>query len=286
MVEQPADKLITRRQFLKKIVAVAGGAVAVGGGIAAFKFDTYDLKITNVNIPIADLPDSFSGFRIAHMTDFHCRDGVRYEYLKRVAASANSLKPDIIVLTGDYVSHERKDIPPVMELIDSLRAKYGKLAVLGNHDHWTDAAMTREYLRKSGAVDLTNTNVLIGKGGEEICFAGVGDVWEDTQKIDEAYHSVPENIPRILLSHNPDYAEVMPAGYRTDFMISGHTHGGQVVLPLYGAPILPSDYGQKYASGLVEGPHCRVYISRGIGFIHKFRWNCRPELPVFTLVKA
>lgn len=273
-----ASKL-TRRNLMK--AGMAGGlGIAASGG---FMLDTYDIRISNASVSISDLPDSFDGFKIVHLTDIHCRKMVSYEYLQKVFRMAAAEKPDMYMLTGDYVSHNEKDIPRVMKLIAGLEAESGKVAVLGNHDHWTNAPLTIRMLEESGVKVLTNRNLRIEKGGAEICVAGVGDLWEDEQKLEEAYEGIPETTPRLLMSHNPDYAEKMPAGYRTDLMISGHTHGGQVALPIYGPPVLPSKYGQKYAAGLVQGPRCPVYISRGVGFIAYFRWNCPPEISIITL---
>lgn len=274
-----SDRTTSRRNFLKIAAAGGLGALAYGG----VKFDTYEYRTTRTSINIRDLPIEFEGFTIVQLTDIHCRKMVSYEYLRKVFAAANLIQPDLFMLTGDYISHNEKDIPRVMNLIAGLEAPHGKVAVLGNHDHWTNVNMVISGLEDSGAKVLTNKNARFQRGAAEICVAGVGDLWEDAQNLDEAYRGIPENMPRLLMSHNPDYAEEMPPGYRTDLMISGHTHGGQVSLPIYGPPILPSKYCMKYASGLVQGPHCPVYVSRGVGFIAYFRWNCPPEISVLTL---
>lgn len=280
------DTTLTRRSFIKKSI-LYGGAASAAASLGAFSFfDTYDLRVTKITIPVNDLPENFIGYTIAQMTDFHCRDQIRFDYLKKAVLTAAAAKPNLFVLTGDYVSHERKDIPRIMELFGPLQAEHGKLAVLGNHDHWTGAALTRKHLAAAGAEDLTNANKIIARGNDSVCIAGVGDLWEDAQDLGAAYGGVPETTPRILLSHNPDYAETMPEGHRTDIMLSGHTHGGQVVVPYLGAPVVPSNFGQKFASGLVTGKRCRVYVSRGVGFIFKFRWNCPPEISLITLTRA
>ena len=113
----------------------------------------------------------------------------------------------------------------------------------------------------------------------------MGDLWEDRVSFNDALAGVPEDMPRIVLSHNPDVAETMPAGFRVDLMCAGHTHGGQVWVPTLGTPIVPSRYGSKYAGGLVQGPHCRVLVSRGVGMaILPVRFRVRPELVVIDLV--
>jgi hypothetical protein len=110
---------------------------------------------------------------------------------------------------------------------------------------------------------------------------------EDDQFLETSLLRTPKDAPRILMSHNPDYAEQLPAGVRVDLMVSGHTHGGQVNLPLYGAPLVPSAYGKKYQQGLVQGPNCPVYVSRGVSTIWpKVRFNCRPEISLLEIVAA
>jgi hypothetical protein len=277
---------ISRRKFLKFALAGAAGVTGAGATAGAFSFDTYDLKVSHSAVPIKGLPKEFDGFRIAHLTDLHNGPGIKLDYLSRAIDVASSLAPDLFVLTGDYVTAQEVYIRPVMKLIEKLSAPYGKLAVLGNHDHWANAELTRNCLKEAGATEITNTNIILSRAGAQICVAGVGDLWEDSQRLYAAFRGVPEEMPRLLLSHNPDYAEEMPGGYRVDLMISGHTHGGQVVLPLLGAPFAPSRYGQKYCSGMKQGKYCRVYISRGIGCIRAIRFNCPPELPVLTLIPA
>jgi hypothetical protein len=123
--------------------------------------------------------------------------------------------------------------------------------------------------------------------GESLCIAGVGDVWTDEVSFTKALRGIPEDMPRIVLSHNPDVAETMDSHHRVDLMLSGHTHGGQVRLPVIGAPACPSHYGMKYLGGKCHGPQCPVIVSRGIGLAGiPLRFRVPPELCVITLVKA
>jgi predicted MPP superfamily phosphohydrolase len=123
--------------------------------------------------------------------------------------------------------------------------------------------------------------------GRSICLAGVGDVWEDEVSFKKAIGGISRQIPRIVLSHNPDAAEMMESGCRVDLMLSGHTHGGQVKLPLIGMPFKVTRYGHKYIGGLCHGPMCPVIVSRGVGMSGlPIRLGVPPELGLITLVKA
>lgn len=273
-----------RRKFLKIAAAVgASSSLAAGGVFHSVYVEKYHLSISRTDIPIDGLPPAFDGFKIGLIADMHLSRYLPSKYLYRAVKLANTSGADVFALVGDYVSGGVFRIPKVIDILAGLQAPYGIFAVLGNHDHWTDAAETRTQLEKHGIPDLTNRHTMIERDGSQICLAGVGDLWEDKQRLDLAFNGVPPEMPRVLLSHNPDYAEEMPAGYRVDIMLSGHTHGGQVKLPLIGAPILPSRYGQKYREGLVEGPRCRVFVSRGVGFVRFYRFNCPPEIPLITL---
>ncbi|MDD4062145.1 MAG: metallophosphoesterase, partial [Kiritimatiellae bacterium] len=161
-------------------------------------------------------------------------------------------------------------------------------SVLGNHDYWTDAPRVAASLESAGIPLLTNKHVLLRRDGDVLCIAGVNDVWSTNPPPDAAaaLAGVPQDVPRIVLCHNPDYAEVAPRDVRIDLMLSGHTHGGQVRLPFVGPLILPIQH-RKYAEGLVQGPTCPVFISRGLGMVGvPMRLNCKPELPLITLRKA
>jgi predicted MPP superfamily phosphohydrolase len=156
-------------------------------------------------------------------------------------------------------------------------------AVLGNHDHWHGVEASSRALAAAGIHELTNTGVWLESGSERLRLAGVDDLWTGFQDIDKALADAAESDACIVLSHNPDYAETL-RDPRVSLVLSGHTHGGQAVFPVIGAPIVPSDYGQKYVRGLVQAPMTQVYISRGLGTITPpLRFCCRPEISLLTL---
>ncbi len=273
---------ITRRRFLKLAACIAAAAV-VGIIVDAVVVEPKWIKVTNPVVRIADLPPAWEGVRIAQLTDIHVGRLIDLDYVRKIVEKTNAAKPDVIVLTGDYVSRTDAIDDNLAEVLGRLQAPFGKFAVLGNHDHWTDPAAVRSVLAKAGIVDLTGRNTILNRGGAGLCLAGLDDLWEGRHDLSVALAGVDDNVPRVLLCHNPDYAERMPASPRVDLMLCGHSHGGQFKIPFGPRPRLPIRHA-KYAAGLASGPHCQVYTSVGLGMIGiPIRFNCRPELAVITL---
>ncbi len=272
--------MISRRGFLT--------ATLLGGGYLffhAFYFEPRRVKVEKVDVRIKDLPRAFDGFTICQITDVHHGPVVGLEYIDRVVALAESLNPDIFVLTGDFVDFEKKYIEPVSRSLGRLALRKDTFAVLGNHDHYADAHLTARFFEGQGIRVLNNTHRLIDRGDATICVGGVNDLYEGRPDVMEAFRGVGRDVVRLLLSHNPDYAELIPVVERVDLVISGHTHGGQVRLPFSYAPVLPSSYGQRYVGGLVRLKATQVYVSRGIGCAFlPVRFNCPPELTLIRLV--
>lgn len=210
------------------------------------------------------------------------RDGLR-----RVVTLANEQHPDLVVLLGDYVIHDvvgGRFIPPeetAMEL-GALRARLGVVSVLGNHDWWLDgervrAAFTAERLRP-----LENEAVRLTDRGHAVWVAGLADLWTRVPDIERALRAVPAGETVILLTHSPDVFPDVPA--RVGLTLAGHTHGGQVALPLIGPPIVPSAFGQRYAAGLVEEGGRRLFVTPGVGTsIVPVRFGVPPEVSVLRL---
>ena len=275
--------MLSRRQFLKGAIAM-GAAGLVADSVL---LEPRHVVVERKTIAINDLPDAFDGFRICQITDVHHGPFTGLGFIKEVVEKVNSLNPGLVVLTGDYVDHSSKYIVPAVSALCRLKSSNGVLAVLGNHDHWMDANLTQEVFNRYNVPVITNSHKLIEIKDKAICVAGVGDLMEDSQDLKAAFYGVPADIPRILLSHNPDYAESMPATERVDLVLAGHTHGGQVRMPFSIAPITMSMYGQKYAGGLVRSASGQVYVSRGIGVVGlPVRFNCPPEITIITLTKA
>lgn len=272
---------MNRRSFLK--LALSTGAAVLVGSYPIF-IERNLVQLNRYKIPIPNLPLSFHGFTLAHLTDVHLGALVSPSFVEEIVHRANRLNTDIIVCTGDYV-HQRntiEEIDKVWPVLSKLTARYGVYSVLGNHDHWADTARSLYWLERSGQ-NIRHQCKPIYKGRERILLGGAGDFWEDELKINEAFSCSDQDDCKILLSHNPDSVD-------TDFqtplslVLSGHTHGGQVVLPFLGAPRLPVE-NKAYSSGLIRTPKTPLFISRGIGWSTlPVRFNCYPEIAVLELV--
>lgn len=257
--------------------------------VDGFVLEPRELRVDEVEVRVRGLSKEFDGFTVCQVTDVHHSPFVTLGYLERVVQKANSLKPGLTVLTGDYIDDVRDYIDPAIRVLSGLKAERGLLSVLGNHDHFTGKAHTVKAIRSHGIPLLENSHALIESGNSALCVAGVKDYLEDFPDVASALRGVDKEVPRILLSHHPDYAEHLPGDERVDLVISGHTHGGQVRTPFSYAPVLPSAYGQKYSGGLValEGRDTQVYVSRGVGVVGiPVRINCPPELTLIRLTAA
>lgn len=262
------------------------GRVAVGSVIAGAIYPFLEakwLRVTRTTLSLPNLPGSFEGTTVAFVSDVHHGPFVPLAYVRHVVATVNGLDPDLVLLGGDYSHHGTRFVAPVHAELAKLRARMGRFAVLGNHDHWDGLAESVAGLERAGIPLLRNSGAWVEKGGARLRVGGVGDLWCDRQDVAAALGRATGRDAVILLSHNPDLAESLGDG-RVGLMLSGHTHGGQVVVPFHGAPRVPSAFGQKYLRGLVQGPMCRVFINRGAGTISPpVRLFCRPEVVLITL---
>lgn len=271
--------MLSRRSFLKGGLLLGGGLMLEGFVVEPRMFET-----AATAIKIKGLPKPFEGFTICQITDVHHSPVVSIEYIRKVVEEANRLRPDLMVLTGDYIDTGRKYMAPALEAFEGLKSKFGTLAILGNHDYMHGHGYAEDVLASKRIPLLKNSHACIESNGSALCVGGVTDLLEDRPDAKEALKGVDPAVPRILLSHHPDYAEELPKDVRVDLVLSGHTHGGQVRLPFGLAPVVPSRYGQKYSGGLVRlKSGTQVYVSRGIGVsMIPVRLNCPPEL---TLIK-
>ncbi|MHC4717221.1 MAG: metallophosphoesterase [Planctomycetota bacterium] len=285
MVRQSKSRRITRRGFLR----LTGGGMI--GGIAATAIDALVIEpwwidVSRPVVHLANLPVAWDGVRIAHLTDLHVGKLVPLDHARKAVDLANAASPDLIVLTGDFVSRRAAVTDKLAEALAALQAPLGVFGVLGNHDHWVGAPAVRGMLRAAGVALIDNRRAVLTRKAAPLVIAGVGDLWTDRKDLPGALAGTPADAPRILLCHNPDYADQMPAAPRVDLMLCGHTHGGQVKIPFGSRPRLPVK-NLRYGAGLISGPQCPLYVSRGIGMVGiPLRFNCRPELPIITLRKA
>jgi predicted MPP superfamily phosphohydrolase len=280
-------KHLTRRQFLKFALGATTGAagVALGGSVYSALIEPQWLSIERIDVPLARLPRELDGFTIAQLSDLHLGPYVGNTEIRSAVEATNQLRPDAIVLTGDYVTREADLMDDCARELSALAAPAGVYAVLGNHDHWSSLEHITHALENNSIPVLINDAMPVERNGARLWIAGVDDVWQRRADLNSALRQVPVTEPTVLLAHEPDYAEVV-RHYPVDLQLSGHSHGGQVRLPFYGAPILPY-LAKKYPIGLKRADALWVYTNRGIGVVSPpVRFNCRPEITLLTLRSA
>jgi predicted MPP superfamily phosphohydrolase len=281
---------VTRRRFVK-----AGLCGAAALALYSSEIERHWTEVTHLDVSLAGLPQAFDGMRIAQLSDIHLDNLTEPFYLRHVVHKVNQMKPEAVFLTGDYVSEgltstafARKAAWQCASILNELECG-NRYAVLGNHDVAVGEREVTEALRGHGITVLRNASLPIERAGGRFWLAGIDDpVWGRPYPdvaIPPAIRNVP-NEPLVLLCHAPDYADDLladPVGKSIGLMLSGHTHGGQVRLPILGALELPS-LGKKYVEGLFRLAGMQLYVNRGIGTIGlPFRFNCPPEITMFTL---
>ncbi len=277
-------KNISRRRLLR------GGICTLGALVAGEKWATavephWD-EVVALEMPLPRLEKAFDGYRIAQLSDMHLGDGMSRARLDGIVEKTNNLGADLIVLTGDYVSGDgarwAKDITGALS---NLQARDGVMAVLGNHDIWADAKVIRRALRDAGIRELNNDVHILRRGHAQTFIVGLDDPWYGKPKLEPILAHLPAKGAAILLAHEPDFADQFSQYGRFDLQLSGHSHGGQVCLPT-GIPLRLPGYGQKYPRGQYQIGDMILYTNRGIGSSGiPVRFNCRPEISLFTLRK-
>jgi uncharacterized protein len=244
-----------------------------------------ELLTPEIDIAIRGLPPAFVGYRIALVTDLHRGPVVPVWWLEHLADRVVELKPDLVVLGGDFVSHAKSDLHDLQRVLARYTAADGAMAVLGNHDHWVGADAVAAVIRGAGAEIMHNRHRLIRRGAAALALGGVDDFTHGAVRPRDALRDVPPDVPRVLISHNPDLIEYLPADLRVDLMLSGHTHNGQVHWPIIGPLTVPSQFGRRYMHGLHRVGERWIYVSAGVGSsAMPLRLGNPPELPVIRLV--
>ena len=263
--------------------AGASGAavVAIGGAYSAL-IEPHWLIVERINVPLKRLPPEFDGFTVAQVSDLHRGPYIDDADIQSAVEAVNQLQPDAVMLTGDFVTRDAALAEPCAQILSNLQARSGVYAILGNHDHWTDAGEVARALQAQPITVLRNAAVPIERAGSRLWIVGVDDVWERHADLDTALRLVPADQATILLAHEPDYAD-LAAQHPIDLQLSGHSHGGQVQLPFFGSPFLPY-LGRKYPRGLYQIGSLQLYTNRGLGVVSPpVRFNFRPEITLFTL---
>ncbi len=282
----------SRRRFLKIASrAAAVGALAVGAD--ATLIEPNRPRLVRQEILLRRLPPAFDGFTILQLSDFHYDPYFSAIPIAAAVRIANSLKPDLVVLTGDFVSsaiiyrssllrRATAHIEPCAGVLRGLSAPSGIWAALGNHDVFSEPDHIQATLRSAGIQVLRNRAVPIERDGQRFWLAGVGDVLARDANLEEALQGTSSTEAVVLLAHEPDFADYT-ARYPVDLQLSGHSHGGQVCFPLIGAVYFPR-MARKYPRGLRRVGKLMLYTNVGIGTLFiPVRWNCPPEVTLITL---
>jgi predicted MPP superfamily phosphohydrolase len=283
--------LPTRRKFLYTGAAAVAGAAAFG---TDGYLESYRLQLKRIEIPLRRLPHQFDGFTIVQLSDFHYEEKFSAVPIRRSVDVVNSLRPDLVVFTGDFVTaplvefgsraarESAKTALPCAEILSRIHARNGAFAILGNHDAYSNPELVTDALRTQGIPVLKNSSVPIEIGGARFWLAGIDDALEGRPDLGAAIEKIPTGETVILLAHEPDFADEA-ALTPVDLQLSGHSHGGQIWIPGIGAPWLPP-LARNYPRGFYKIENMFLYTNIGIGTIRApIRINCAPEVTLITL---
>ncbi len=267
---------------LDRALAVAGGLSLVGGLRALSRRP----RVCAHTVPIAGLPASFTGYRIAQISDLHCGPFTPPGRIQRWVAAVNALEADLVTVTGDLITSGHDYVAPVAESLGGLRAADGVFACMGNHDYFTDGDAFARALEAQGLRLLRNRGVVIARDGGQLYLAGVDDTWTHRHDLEQALRARPPGVPVVLLAHDP---ALFPAAAArgVDLTLSGHTHGGQLAVPVAPRRLNLARFMTPFTAGLYCIDRSALYVNRGLGTTGPpIRLGVRPEIAVFTLVPA
>lgn len=293
---QPAPAGATRRQFLEGAATTAVAAPFVAGAYGLL-YGRLNLQTEHRPIYLRNLPKAFEGFRIAQLSDIHIGPFMSEDEIRKYVRIANAVKPEMIVLTGDFLTFDPSPKQAVVTALSGLRAPYGVFGCLGNHDSWarSEDSLT-ELFGLAGIRILRQDHVLVPNAGERFNLIGidyansrhmsVGGGHMDALRLEGLEDLMEKDAVNILLSHNPDTFD-RAAELGIDLSLAGHTHGGQLALEFISPEIAPSRIVTPYVAGWFQKPGGQLYVNRGIGTIAApMRVGAPPELTVFELVRA
>jgi hypothetical protein len=280
-------RFFTRRKFLACLGAGGLGLACDVGLVEPFR-----LKVGRHECRIRS-SDSVSPLKILHLSDLHASWAVSLGFIQEAVELGLQLKPDLICLTGDFITHQYVDFDAYARVLAKLSAAAPAFACLGNHDGggwsgihggYTSTQPVRQLLQQSRIELLHNRCATLRLNGRDVKITGVADAWAENVDLPSAFPASEAggDATRILLSHNPDTKEFLQF-HPWDLLLCGHTHGGQIVLPLIGAPWAP-ERDKRFIAGLYSWENRWIHITRGVGNVHGGRFNCPPEVSLLTLL--
>jgi len=265
-------------------LGAAGGA---GAALLALSLLTERrrLRVVRRTYAVSGLPPDLDSLRVAHLSDLHAGPWVPTSLLAGAVAAANAERPDVVLLTGDYVDLDRTFADVCAEVLGHLRAPHGVYAVLGNHDHEAGAERMVAALQARGITVLPNRAVPLGQGPTHLWVVGLDDTVSHRGDLREALAEVAPGDPVVLLSHSPDLV-YRAADHGITLVLAGHTHGGQLRVPGMAFVYSPSRFGPHLVGGSIRVGRTRMYVSHGLGVnTLPIRFRCPPEVGLYTLVR-
>ena len=248
------------------------------------EFDARDFEIVDLKVSIPDLDPSFNDYRIVHISDIHLGQWISAKRIVGVVNLVNKLKPDLIAITGDSVSYVvNEPVLDMLRFLKNLKPNDATVAVLGNHDHWVGPEEIRKVMKESNIIELENDVYTLKRGDAMLYIAGVDSITLEKQDLDAVLRKLPSSGPAILLAHEPDFADESAATGRFSLQLSGHSHGGQMIIPGIGTPFRGSKF-RKYPLGEYQVGEMVQYTNRGLGTnVFWIRINCPPEITILRL---
>jgi predicted MPP superfamily phosphohydrolase len=273
-----------RNGFQQKETPLRSLAAGVAQAARTALAEPFLLTLERQPVVLNKLPAALDGLKIVQLSDLHHSPFTGTEQIERAIEMANRLEPDIVALTGDYISHDRSYAARCAEMVGRLRARYGVYAVLGNHDHWTDAALITDLFRAEGIHVLINEGLRFEQRGGSFWLAGVDDTMVGLEDLPLALAGSRESEMKLLLAHNPIILR-RAARAGVDLVLSGHTHGGQVAWrserSVSGRP------RRRMLKGLGRSGNTQIYVTRGLGtVVLPIRYGCPPEVSLIELRTA
>ncbi len=271
-----------------RLLALMGIGGAAAAGLTFFYASQIEprwLDFRTRRLRLRGLSPAFDGYRIVQISDLHLARGklLTPDRLEAIVRQVNGLRPDLVLITGDFVSDLDETSRDGVTRLRLLDAPDGVLGILGNHDYWCDVAEVAVVVREAGVRLLLNEHTVIRRKGASLVVAGLDDIWEGEYDLDRSLAGIPPRAPVILMAHEPNYADFAAQDSRVALQLSGHSHGGQVRVPGIGPLALP-DVAWRYPMGLYRVGDMLLYVNRGIGLAEiPFRLHCRPEITTFIL---
>lgn len=281
---------IARRRSRKPVLVLVAVLALLATALAAWGFlwEPNQVEVRRVTIELPGWPKDHGPLRVALLSDVHAgAPFIDANKIESVVAAINREHPDLILLLGDYVIHgvvggQVMAPEAIAPLLKDLSAPLGVYAVLGNHDWWTDGEAIRKAISDVGITFLDERTLRFERPEGDFWLLGIGDLWEGEPNIGKTLAAVGDAAPVVAFTHNPDIFPEVPQ--RVTVTFAGHTHGGQVDLPLLGRTVVPSRYGDRYAYGLIVEDAKHLFVTSGLGTsILPVRFRVPPEIALVTI---